>query len=281
MQTNDVVRNDCVESRLHGLADELVFPVTPDFKAATFSGLSPQRDDRRGAINIGVLLLIALALLLTPPARAAIEDALDVVGIEVRFGNHFPDDAGLGLLDPALFGSPVSLREAEIAVGTDLRLPSTGLPSTPHAVYLFKPQEPRQLLSVTFVYRSSDVLPAIPGSDIGAIFTQFLGPESEPYLIKHILPTSVAVLVDMEDGPAYWIEQGQLSATGHESQSRPSANVLVSLDDMRGYRFETMLDQTTAIKIAESVHPMNQWNQLLSPSVQGIRSKATQSGGRL
>lgn len=258
--------DDRLEEQLRSLATDLRFPETPDI-AARIRPVTGHRSSGSHRIWYA-LATIALALILvaTPPVRAAVWQIFDAVGIDIRVGEERGAELRLETLDAAAFGEPVTLSEAESAFGRPLSFPTEVLPAEPDAVYIYQPS-PGGLISVTFVYGATDDLPALPDSDIGAILTQITGPSDSPYLVKMVLPTSAGEPVRTDAGAAYWVEDGQLEVQPIGS-SRYSAHVLVWLDGITAYRLESMLDQPTSIRIAESMEPLEVGNQYAFLAVQ-------------
>lgn len=239
-----------LEQMLHLLSEELVFPPTPDISERVKRSIPNRRQPRVPGALMAVAL-IAL-LLLTPPARAAIQSVFDAVGIEISISDREMDGTDLPLLDESLFGVPVSLEEAEIAFGRPLVIPTHVLPEPPAAIYLLQPEGSSGLTSITMVYAETDDLPGIANTGIGAIFTQMVGSGDQPWLVKTILPSAASEPVSTDVGPGWWIEDGQLGTTSG-TDSRVSGHVLIWLSDNRGYRLESGLDRDTSILFAESL----------------------------
>ncbi|MCA9832553.1 MAG: hypothetical protein KC435_01265 [Thermomicrobiales bacterium] len=262
--------NDELELRLHALAEDMVFPPTPDL------GVHTARQPRRRTILLYGMATLCLILVIvaTPPARAAIQQLFDAAGIDIRISDSQNSERTLALLDDSLFGYPVSFDEAREAFGQPLLVPSTVLSTEPDQIYLYQTGD---LISVTFAWAAEDDLPALDGSNIAAIFTQTVSSSDQPYLVKSIIPHTNTKYVEIERGSAWWIEGGELG-TDKSEDTRSSAHVLIwlSADGYHAYRLESMLDQQTSIRIANS---LVEWNPDVSaPVVGNNRTKASRGG---
>lgn len=244
--------NDELEQHLHALAQDLVFPSTPDFDIRA----ALPRDNRRLPLLSGLAsLCLALVLVLTPPVRAGIQQLFDAVGIEIQIAERENSEPTATLLDESLFGQPVSAGEAREAFGQELLVPAAMRSSDPDAIYLY---QQGGLISVTFTWMADDDLPALDGSGIGAIFTQTISSADQPYLVKSVIPHTNLEYVQLASGAAWWIDGGELG-THKNGDARASAHVLIWLSSNGGsaYRFESMLDQQNTIEIANS---LVEWN---------------------
>lgn len=242
--------NDKREQHLHALAQDLVFPPTPDFDIRA----ALPRDNRRLSLLSGLAsLCLALVLVLTPPVRAGIQQLFDAVGIEIQIAERENSEPTATLLDKSLFGQPVSAGEAREAFGQELLVPAAMPSSDPDAIYLY---QQGGLISVTFAWMADDDLPALGESNIGVIFTQTTSSPDHPYLVKSVSPEGSYEHVDLESGFGWWIEGGEISAGDYR---RGSANVLIwlSADVRHAYRLESMLDRETSIAMANDLVPWN------------------------
>lgn len=262
---------------LEEMGEHIEFPETPEIAEAVVSAIASRR-------GISVLLpyglmLIAIVILAisAPQVRSAMVDALNAIGIEIRTGESSREDETLSLLDEALFGVPVTMEEAQEAFGKSLAFPGEVLPGSPDAIYL--KTESDGIVSVTFAYGSSESLPEIGETDIGAILTQITGPANHPYLVKSVFEMTTPIFVTEGNLQMQWIEQGELSRADDPDAWRASANVLIWLDGDVGYRLESRLSQEQSVHIAESMAKSESRNQLSFPVVREVSTRRNDEGG--
>ena len=202
-----------------------------------------------------VVALVAVATLATfPGVRTAVADFLGIGGVRIERGGPLPTPAAdLNL------GESISLSEASERVDFDVLIPSEL--GEPDAVYLDPAVSGGQ---VALAYEAGPDLPAAPGTELGALVTQFAGARADEDALKKVTTndpgSSVeAVIVDGTQG--LWISGephtiAYLEADGdiRTDTVRLAGNVLLWERDEVTLRLESRLSRSEAVVIAESMN---------------------------
>jgi hypothetical protein len=239
-----------LERRLHEAARYYEFPPTPPLVdvAARRLPSRPRRPLRRVvAVALAVALAAAGAVALTPGARSALLDVLDVVpGVEVRrTEKELPAAVPFFSFEETL-GRRVSLEEARRTVGFQLRLPEQL--SEPDRVYLDRGAEGG---AVTAVYGGA-------GRRAQLVLTQW---HPVRLLFRKLLVRGTDVeTVDLDGGQALWISNGdhEVFYVGVDQRRYRAAGYLAgnTLIWQRGaitYRLEGNLVLEHALELARSL----------------------------
>jgi hypothetical protein len=211
--------------------------------------------------------LVLAILLLLVAAAAAVAVALGVPGIRIVFAppgvpppavSASPSGpaASAGSVGAPLgsslgLGQPISFDEAEANVGFPPRLPA-GLGRPPEA-YADQGR-------LTLLWPPTTGLPAIPGTSIGLLATEFRGEVDREYYEKVVGAGSIVEPVTVAGNRGYWItgDVHQLfyvdpSGNPEFETRRVVGQVLLWSDGELTFRLETALGRDDAIRLAESM----------------------------
>ena len=201
-----------------------------------------------------VLALVATATLVTfPGVRSAVADFLGLGGVRIERGGPLPSPAGeLNL------GERVSLTEASERVDFDVVVPDAL--GEPDAVYLDPAVSGGQ---VALAYEAGSGLPTAPGTDLGALVTQFAGSRADEDVLKKVTtndPGTAVVPVIIDGIQGLWISGephtiAYLEADGEVRTDtvRLAGNVLLWEREGVTLRLESRLSRSEAVVVAESV----------------------------
>jgi hypothetical protein len=197
-------------------------------------------------------LVVTLSLISFPGVRTAVADFLGIGGVRIDTGGSAPTPAAE--LD---LGERMSLARARDSVAFDVRLPSAL--GRPDSVWLDTGVTGGQ---VALAYEPSSDLPAAPGTDLGALVTQFPEAEVAATALKKVTgsqPGTTFEPVTVEGAQGFWVS-GQphviayLESDGdvRSETVRLAGNVLLWEAGGVTYRIESTLGKAKAIAIAES-----------------------------
>jgi hypothetical protein len=246
-----------LESMLEALADDVQFPAAPQFAMPSAPPRVHRAPVRPWLIAAAIALVIFIATLANPDARRAVADWLGIGSIRIDLVDE--------LLDR---GEPVAI-DSSFLVGErtdldDLQFPAPilGLPDADVSAAYQRTEE--RAAMVTLYYPASEALPAIGETDLGAVLMQVDDPRNVFMLVKQTRFSDVEyVTLGVQD--AFWITSGTLSAVPYDPGaifglpmvSRVTGNVLIWEANDISYRLETSLDQAGAIRLAESLVPLD------------------------
>ncbi|MGH2826018.1 MAG: hypothetical protein ACRDKF_03505 [Actinomycetota bacterium] len=200
-----------------------------------------------------VALVASVSLLSLPGVRTAVADFLGIGG--VRIDTRGPAPTPAGELD---LGQGMSLARARDSVPFEVRLPDALGP--PDSVWLDTGVTGGQ---VALAYETSPGLPPAPGTNLGALVTQFPDAEVAATALKKVTgsqpgTTFEPVVVEGEQG--FWVSGephviAYLEPDGdvRNETARLAGNVLLWESDGVTYRIESRLSETEALRIAESL----------------------------
>ncbi|CAN5719146.1 hypothetical protein BH20ACT23_BH20ACT23_30950 [soil metagenome] len=198
-------------------------------------------------------LVATVSLLSFPGVRTAVADFLGIGG--VRIDTRGPAPTPAAELD---LGEGVSLTQARDGVSFEVRLPDALGP--PDSVWLDMGVTGGQ---VALAYEATADLPAAPGTNLGALITQFPDAEVEAAALKKVTgsqsgTTFEPVVVGDEQG--FWVSGkphviAYLEPDGdvRNETVRLAGNVLLWESDGVTFRIESRLSKTEALRIAESL----------------------------
>lgn len=247
-----------IERSLADLAAHVDYPPAPDLAprvAARVRAAPARRGPARARLvaAAALVLVVAAAAVALPPAREAIADFLGLGGVRIRTGEPVPAPSPARLE----LGEPMSLAAAQQRVDFDVAVPDA-LGSEPEVFY----DEVVPGGQVALLYAPAEGLPAAPGTNAGALITQFEG-RAEPDLVKKSTggspeTTITPVQVNGSDGLflagrphviAYVAPDGSV----REETVRLAGNVLLWSRDGVTYRIESLLDLRASLRIARSL----------------------------
>jgi len=248
-----------LERSLTELGAGIAWPAESDLSApvrARIESRAPRRVGLARALAYAAIVaaLVATATLVTfPGVRTAVADFMGLGGVRIERGGPLPSTSGeLNL------GERVSLTEASQRVDFDVVVP--GALGEPDAVYLDPAVSGGQ---VALAYEAGLDLPASPGTDLGALMTQFVGSRADEDALKKVTTNDpgtrvVPVIVDGTQG--LWISGephtiAYLEADGdvRTDTVRLAGNVLLWEREGVTLRLESRLPRSEAVTIAESM----------------------------
>ena len=226
---------------------DLEWPPTPDVTAAVLGDINLGREPHRRLSRTTLVILVAAAILALAAAAAAARFALDLGGLEIRSIPTMPS-LPASPVEPQI-GRPVTLDDAERALGEPLPIPSTL--GEPDLVWLqrevtsFEP--PEQGVVVAMAWRPAPELPRIPGSPYGATLFVFRG---------DVTVAIKAVAGRIQPVPAHdatWIDtphELDLLVEGRVRSFRVTGAVLIWPDGDLAMRLEAALPRAGAVRVA-------------------------------
>ena len=248
-----------LETRLRALAEEAVWPATPDLAAAVAAAPRPGRNalGRRPAARRTLAVLLA-ALLLVPAAAVAFpgarDDVLEWLGLrEVEIRRVPAPPAGTRPELEADLGREVTLAQARRDAGFAATIPAA----------LGRPDRVRVTgQRISLIYAPRDDLPSLREIDAGLILTQSRGGIPGVLLQKLLLGGTRVERVDVRGRRGAFISGGEhayLYETpgGQVREDRPllAGPTLVWTGRGRVYRLEAAVQRAKALQIARSVVP--------------------------
>jgi len=197
-------------------------------------------------------LVVAVSLLSFPGVRTAVADFLGIGGVRIDTDASAPTPA-----DDLDLGERMSLPQARDAVAFDVKVPAAL--GRPDSVWLDTGVSGGQ---VALGYESFTDLPAAPGTDLGALVTQFPDAEVSDIALKKVTgsqPGTTFEPVTVEGDQGFWVSGephliAYLEPDGdiRNETVRLAGNVLLWESNGVTYRIESTLSKAEAIAIAES-----------------------------
>lgn len=259
-----------LERRLLALGRELDYPPAPDLAAAVRAridaGTTGPRDPRRAAtarpravraLVIAALIVLGLAataLAVSPAARDALRDLLDIGGVEIE---STPKPAPAPAARGPLLGEPSTLSDAPGELGFEPLVPrSLGAPDRVHV------DSSVPGLALALVYAPSSRLPRTTTTGVGLLITELRGGIAGEYLHK-VVPQATRVERLRVDGRrAAWIAgaphfffYGAEAGGIAEHELEVAQNVLLVDRGPVLVRLEGAFGRREAVRIARSLAP--------------------------
>jgi hypothetical protein len=252
-----------LESRLEQLNRDVQFPDAPDFAGRIgqqLSPVAPHRHRRRAVLLVAAAIILLLGIVLAvPQARTTVANWLQAGGIHLEIVDRFADGDQVDIDDSLILGDDTTLSDATRQAG----IPLFHLADTdPDRVFL---RQDGGTTIVSQMYGSSDALPEIGGTGVGALLMQVAASADFTPLTKQALPrTGFDIVRFSDDAVGFWIASGNLVAVPFDPEetfrldrvSRQTGNVLIWERDGTGFRLETALPQDEAIALAEHLVPV-------------------------
>jgi hypothetical protein len=240
-----------LEQALQDLARALDTGPVPDVAPAVLARVRSEPARRRVGWLRSVLVAIAVSLLLAsiPGVRVAVADFVrglpGVLFDSESAPSPSPPPSGLG--ESLALTRPVTLEEARRQVAFPVLLPSVW--GRPDEVYV------RGSHAVTLLWRARPGLPALEGSDIGAV-VDVIDPSVGAWLEKRLYGVGVErLLVDGHE--AAWIGRAHplllLDETGQAVRQRLAARTLLIYERGVTVRIESLLSREQAVAVARSL----------------------------
>ena len=248
-----------LESRLRALAEDAVWPATPDLAAAVAVAPQPRRvfggrrwaGRRALAVVLAALLLVPAAAMAFPGARDDVLEWLGLRDVEIRRVPAPPAGTRPELEDD--LGRRVSLAQARRDAGFAATIPAALGP--PDRVRVTGQR-------ISLIYAPRDDLPALRGIDAGLILTQSRGGIRGVYLQKLLLGGTRVERVSVRGRLGAFISGGEHAylyetPRGEVRQDRPllAGPTLIWASGGRVHRLEAAVPRTKALQIARSVGP--------------------------
>lgn len=245
-----------MEELLRAVGREVDYPPTPALATAIRHRLAegPRPSRLRSPLGfrwqpamatLAILVVIAVAALtFSPQARNAVADFLGLGGVRIGFDGSPPratPDEGPDL------GPQVSLEEAELEVGFEVKVPELAELGSPQ-IHLTRPPGSGM---VSLYYPDA--------YDGGLLVTQFRAGVDEVFFKKLTLEGATVEYLTVRDGPAYWVTGSHFFAyvdpdgAIREESLRIAENVLLWEEGGITYRIEGGIDKGEAIAIAGSL----------------------------
>lgn len=244
-----------LENQLSELAESVDWPEADVTTQVRNRIVAPPVESRKVGIGWKVAVAavcVMAAIMVVPAGRQAVADLLSVAGIEITFAGSEPstDSNSIDL------GEPTTLEGAARHVDFPLALPTLETIEEPDDVYL----ETGPPVVVHITWDMAPDRPAIAGTNIGLLLTQFTSPAAGTVLTKDLTSDTAIEQTTVDGQNALWLEGAPHKLTyrttdGTSSQqiSRLAGNVLLWEKDGVTYRLESGLELGEAQRIAETL----------------------------
>lgn len=248
-------RHRHLESQLTELAESVDWPEADVTTQVRSRIITPPHESPK--VRIGWKVAVAAAcvmavIMVVPAGRQAVADLLSVAGIEITFAGSEPS-TGSNSID---LGEPTTLETASDHVDFPLAVPTLETLDEPDGVYL--ETGPPTVVHIT--WDAEPDLPAIAGTDIGLLLTQFNSPAEGTVLTKDLTSDTDVERTSVDGQEALWVGGAPHELTyqtndGISTQevSRLAGNVLLWEEDGVTYRLESDLEMGEARRIAETL----------------------------
>lgn len=199
------------------------------------------------------VLVLVVALVAIPPAREAVADFLGLGGVRISTVAPIPTPSATSLE----LGSRISLPEAQAMVEFDVLVPQA-LVAAPEVFY--DPLVPGG--QVALLYPPTEGLPPAPGTNAGALITQFEGRTERDVAKKVTGGAEGTSIVPVEvngadglflEGQPHFISYITPDGLVREETVRLAGNVLLWAQEGVTFRIESQLDLPGALRIARSL----------------------------
>ncbi len=253
-----------LETELRDLSSFVQFPPTPDLATSVSRAISvtPRsipsrwRSPRAFAVAAMALLIVIAGLLALPATRHAVARWLDSPGIHISWLDDDAKPSANSNLRLGL-GERVARTDIDARANFPVAVPSAAIAATPDELYLGS-GEPGQVVSL--LYLASSDLPAVLGTDVGLLITEFQADADSIWAGKALWPSGKVEIVRVNGADAIWIsETHELSFpidSGIGTPARATGSVLIWHADGVTYRIEGNLPLAQMRAIAESMEPV-------------------------
>jgi len=199
------------------------------------------RTPLRWALAAVIVAVVALVTLVTP-VRQAVADWLGIGAIRIVEVGEIPSGLPDSIGD---LGEPIPV-DSVTACSSVLGCPDQAFAST----------DPDTL---TLLWLPRRGLSEVGSSGVGALLTRYEGTLDNPIIEKSVGEDARVVVVAVGEARGYWIE-GEIHTFGYLDREgeivfetlRLAGNTLLWEADEVAYRFESGLDVTAAVKVAEA-----------------------------
>lgn len=251
-----MTRHANLEFDIAGLSESIVWPQPPPDLAdkvvariASPDRPRPRTARFRVATAVAILLVVTVAMLISPATRQAVADLLQAAGVRIGLGSEPAGELGAGLD----LGTPVSLDAAAHAAGFTLRVPAGHAHRPPDSVFLARSGE------VTLAWSGDDLLPAAGSTGIAVLLTQHAA--SEPFYAEKVIgPETGVSRVTVEGESGLWVAGAPHTFTLLDPDgwvvvetTRLAANVLLWQVDGVSHRLEITGDLEDALSWVASL----------------------------
>jgi hypothetical protein len=204
-----------------------------------------------------VLLALAGTLTLFPGARAAVVSWLGLPGVVIHVGTP-PSTIGRGLQ----LGRPTTLSDASRRLFFQPLIPTLPGFHQPDSLYLGGPPPRDGRLSLVYAARNN--VPAIPGTRVSVLLTEFRATTDMPLLEKVVADGSQVTRVTVNGGLGFWVHGKAhfvVYNRGDEDfpdKLRLSSNALLWQYGPVTLRLEGSLSEGSMLRLARSCQPVSQ-----------------------
>ena len=250
------------------LGDEVAWPAPPDVASAVGRQIrerekAPSSAPLRSSLSLPsrrrtVLILVAAFLTLAAAALAA-RLVIELGAVTVRVIPGTPTHVPTDVLRADDLGRQVTLSRAEAISGSDVALPAALGP--PDRVWVDEtavdPESDAAATRIVTAWEPTARLPAIPGTDTGAMLMQFEG-NWEAAAKQVYSETNRYGEATVNGGAAFWTSgphELTLVTGDHARRVLVTGNIVIWQDGALTFRLETSLPKTRAIAIAETLGP--------------------------
>lgn len=248
-------RHPHLENQLTELAKSVDWPEADVTTQVRRRIVAPPGEIRKVRVGWKVAVAAAFAIaaiMVVPAGRQAVADLLSVAGIEITFTGNEPSSG----TNPIDLGEQTTLEAASSHVDFPLALPTLETIEEPDGVYL--ETGPPAVVHIT--WDTEPDRPAIPGTDIGLLLTQFASPAEGTVLSKDLTSDTDAERTSVGGQEALWLDGAPheltyqtTDGTSTQQISRLAGNVLLWEKDGVTYRLESGLEMGEAQRIAETL----------------------------
>jgi hypothetical protein len=254
-----------LEERLRDLGRHIAFPPTPSIATAVVQSIHqstrPVSIHRRRILIYAAAAAIALfiAIASIPSARHTVARWFDVPGIHVSWSDDKPAVEVQSEIRQGL-GDEVSLNDVDDLADFSVESPTLAYLDSPDEAF-YNPRSMNGLVS--FVYLAGDDLPAVTGTDVGLLVTQFAGDSDTVWANKSLYAGSTVEVIRINGVEALWIPgthtisiQPEGAGEINAPNTRSTGSVLIWNQNGVTTRLEGDLSREQMVAIAESMEPI-------------------------
>jgi hypothetical protein len=239
-----------LERKLDAVGRRIDYPPTPDLARSVGERLQVGRRRRpwlRPALAVAAAVVASVAALLavSPGARSAVLDLLEVAGVSIERVPELPE---VEVRTAPYYGERTTLANARFDASYPVLLPRLGDLERPDRVY-------------TSAYPPGGAVVLLYGTlqQPRLVITQWSGETVEPVFHKVAGPETRVTRVTVDGDRGLWLEGAPhlvYTLSGDSEYPEPlylAGNVLVWQRGDRAFRLEADVDRDEAIRIAESM----------------------------